>query len=348
MHFCGNYINEISIVVLILSNSWPALKFLSAVWDLILLVGYPTCAYLWGMLKIAYHPAYCHAVPEGHRFPMEKYELLPQQLLYEGSCTADNFFEPVPATRSQILAVHDAGYLHSLEEGTIDARAQRKIGFAWSRDLIRREKLIMGGTLQAAEFALVHGVAFNIAGGTHHAFANRGEGFCLLNDNAIAAQYLLDTGQAKRVLIVDLDVHQGNGTAAIFRHEPRVFTFSMHGAGNYPFQKECSDLDMPLPTGYGDEAYLALLRHQLPLLISRILPDFIFYLCGVDVLEDDSMGRLGMSLEGCKERDRLVLHMAHSHHIAIACSMGGGYSPSMRRIVEAHANTYRLALRLYF
>lgn len=300
------------------------------------------------MLKIAYHSNYKHRLPEGHRFPMEKYELIPQQLLHEGTCTAENFFEPDVANEAHILAVHTQEYINDLKNQTLSKSAARKIGFPLSEALVKRESIITQGTIMASEFALKYGIAMNIAGGTHHAYTHRGEGFCLFNDQAIGARYLLSKGLAKKVLIVDLDVHQGNGTAEIFQKDPLVFTFSMHGAGNYPFHKEESDLDIALPDGTGDKEYLELLKENLPKLIKGQQPDFIYYLCGVDILESDKLGRLSCSMDGCKERDRFVLQTCKNHKIPVMCSMGGGYSPDIKVIVEAHANTYRLAQEIYF
>lgn len=300
------------------------------------------------MLKIAYHHIYKHPLPEGHRFPMDKYELIPQQLLHEGTCTAENFFEPGVADEVHILAVHTQDYINDLKNQTLSKSAARKIGFPLSETLVKRESIITQGTIQASEFALKYGIAMNIAGGTHHAYSNRGEGFCLYNDQAIGARYLLHKGLAKKVLIVDLDVHQGNGTAEIFQNDPSVFTFSIHGAGNYPFQKEKSDLDIALPDATGDTVYLKTLKETLPKLIEEQQPDFIYYLCGVDILESDKLGRLSCTIDGCKERDRYVLQTCQDYKIPVMCSMGGGYSPDLKIIVEAHANTYRLAQEIYF
>lgn len=299
------------------------------------------------MLKIAYHPIYKHPLPEGHRFPMEKYELLPQQLLHEGTCTEANFFTPAPAGMEHILAAHDPEYYRNLINLDIDPRAVRKTGFPLSEALVEREIKIAGGTIQAAEYALEHGVAMNIAGGTHHAYSDRGEAFCLLNDQAIAARYLQKKKLAEKILIVDLDVHQGNGTAAIFQDDDSVFTFSMHGKNNYPFKKETSDLDIPLPDGTGDKEYLEILKNTLPNLIKDQQPDFIFYLSGVDIVASDKLGKLGCSVEGSKERDRFVLQTCHDLKIPVEVSMGGGYSPDIKTIIEAHANTYRLAQEIW-
>ncbi|WP_425076578.1 histone deacetylase family protein [Psychroserpens sp. S379A] len=300
------------------------------------------------MLKIAHHPIYKHPLPEGHRFPMLKYELLPEQLLYEGTCSEANFFKPKIPECEHILRVHTQAYYQDLKQLTLDKRAARKIGFPLSKALIKREIIIADGTIKASEFALNHGVAMNIAGGTHHAYTNRGEAFCLLNDQAIGARYLQKLGLAKSILIVDLDVHQGNGTAEIFHDDDSVFTFSMHGKANYPFKKETSDLDIALETNTKDEEYLIILKKTLPKLIQQQQPDFIYYLCGVDIIASDKLGKLALSIEGCKARDRFVLETCKLNRIPVMCSMGGGYSPEIKTIVEAHANTFRLAQELFF
>jgi acetoin utilization deacetylase AcuC-like enzyme len=300
------------------------------------------------MLKIAFHPIYKHSLPEGHRFPMLKYELLPEQLVYEGTCTEANFFEPEIPDDSHILRVHTEAYYQDLNQLTLDKRAARKLGFPLSADLVKREIIIADGTMKASEFALKNGIAMNIAGGTHHAYSDHGEAFCLLNDQAIGARYLQHKKLAEKILIVDLDVHQGNGTAEIFANDPSVFTFSMHGKGNYPFKKEVSDLDIALENDANDDSYLKLLYETLPKLIKTERPDFIYYLCGVDVVASDKLGRLGLSLEGCKERDRFVLQSCKDAKIPVMCSMGGGYSPDIKIILEAHANTFRVAQDLFF
>lgn len=299
------------------------------------------------MLPIAYHSIYKHPLPESHRFPMIKYELLPQQLLHEGTAIPSDFYEPALPDMANILAVHDKTYIEELLNLSLDPRAVRKIGFPLSAELVERELRIAQGTIWGVQQALQHGIAFNIAGGTHHAYSNRGEAFCLLNDQAIAAQHLINNKLAKKVLIVDLDVHQGNGTAEIFTGNNDVFTFSMHGKTNYPFKKEISDLDIALPDNTSDEEYLSILRDVLPKLIDEQKPDFIFYLSGVDILASDKLGKLGCSLNGCKQRDEFVLSLCHKLEIPVQCSMGGGYSPDIKVIIEAHANTYRVARGLY-
>lgn len=300
------------------------------------------------MLKIAFHPIYKHPLPIKHRFPMGKYEILPEQLLYEGTVTDDNFFAPEPLDEATILTTHDADYWHRLKNLQLTPREIRATGFPLSAQLVHREIVIAQGSIDCARFAMQHGVALNIAGGTHHAFTNRGEGFCLLNDIALAANYLLNNHLVQRVLVVDLDVHQGNGTAQIFKDDDRVFTFSMHGERNYPLRKEQSDLDIGFPDNTRDAPYLKRLSETLPMLIDMVQPDFIFFQSGVDVLATDKLGRLGLSMEGCKQRDRIVFENCQKNDIPVAVSMGGGYSERMAIIVEAHANTYRLAQELYF
>ena len=300
------------------------------------------------MLKIAYHPIYKHNLPEGHRFPMEKYDLLPQQLLYEGTCKEENFFKPEIPNNKYFFMVHDPEYVSDLMNMTLNQKAARKIGFPLNEDLTAREMIIADGTIKASEFALKYGIAMNIAGGTHHAFTNKGEGFCMLNDQAIGARYLLQKELANKILIIDLDVHQGNGTAEIFYNDPTVFTFSMHGKSNYPFHKEKSDLDIPLENGANDTSYLSILKEVLPDLITKEHPDFIYYLCGVDVIQTDKLGKLSLTIEGCKERDRFVLQTCKNHNIPVMCSMGGGYSPDIKIIIDAHANTFRLAQEIFF
>ena len=300
------------------------------------------------MLKIAFHPIYKHPLPEGHRFPMEKYDLLPKQLLHEGTCEDENFFKPDLIDESLILRAHTTAYVDRLKNLDLSKKEIRVSGFPLSQELVDREQIIAQGTIDASKYALEYGVSMNIAGGTHHAFSDRAEAFCLLNDQAIAARYLQDQNLAQKILIVDLDVHQGNGTAEIFQNDDSVFTFSMHGKGNYPFRKETSDLDIEIPDATGDEAYLKQLKEVLPELIERTQPDFIFYLCGVDILATDKLGRLSCTIKGCKERDRFVLQTCHDLQIPVECSMGGGYSKEIKYIIEAHANTYRAAQQIYF
>jgi acetoin utilization deacetylase AcuC-like enzyme len=279
---------------------------------------------------------------------MEKYDLIPEQLLYEGTISSSNLFAPSELSEEIILSTHDQSYWEKLKNLQLTKQEQRKTGFPLSKELIKRERIINQGTIDASLFSLEFGVAMNIAGGTHHAFTNRGEGFCLLNDIAIAARYLLNNNLANKILVVDLDVHQGNGTAEIFRNENAVYTFSMHGGHNYPLQKEKSDLDIPLADGCDDKEYLRLLYATLPRLIDQFQPDFIFYQAGVDVLSTDKLGRLGMSRDGCKLRDKYVLKLAYENDIPITVVMGGGYSEKIAHIIDAHANTFRLAQEIFF
>lgn len=307
------------------------------------------------MFPIAFHPIYKHPLPDGHRFPMIKYELLPQQLLLDGTATTTDFFEPSKLCEDiDVLRVHTDQYLEDLKSLSLERRAARKLGFPLSDQLVERELRIAQGTIEGCLKALDHGIAMNIAGGTHHAYADHGEAFCLLNDQAIAARYLQHHGLAEKILVVDLDVHQGNGTAAIFQNDDSVFTFSMHGAGNYPFKKEQSDLDIAMPDGTTDQDYLKELYHTLPDVIAQEQPDFIFYLAGVDVVATDKLGRLGLTQQGCKKRDEFAFSAfakaksKQHHRIPVQVSMGGGYSPEIKLIIEAHANTYRVAKDIFF
>ena len=299
------------------------------------------------MIPIAFDPIYVLPLPENHRFPMEKYDLLPKQLVHEGTCDPEDFFSPLAVDDQIVKVIHQKEYVDRLKHMKLDLSEVRKIGFPISQQLVEREFIIAGGTIEGALKSLESGISFNIAGGTHHAHSSHGEAFCMLNDQAIAARYLLDHQHAKKVLIIDLDVHQGNGTAEIFKKEERVFTFSMHGKKNYPFRKENSDWDIALEDDTGDEVYLNLLNDTLPRLFERVDPDFVFYLSGVDVVDTDRLGRLGLSIEGCKKRDEQVLKFCHKRSLPAQCSMGGGYSKDIKLIIEAHANTYRLAQQIY-
>ena len=300
------------------------------------------------MLKIAYSPIYHHPLPEGHRFPMAKYSLLPEQLIYEGSCSSQNFFNPEKLDEAQILRTHTREYWNKLKEQNLNRKEERRTGFPLTAELVEREITICQGTIDNARFALDYGISMNIAGGTHHAYQDRGEGFCLLNDIAIASHWLLDNTAIQQILVVDLDVHQGNGTAKIMENEDRVFTFSMHGANNYPLRKESSDLDIDLPDGIDDICYLKILKTELGQLLDKVRPEFIFFQSGVDILKTDKLGRLGLTTDGCKQRDKYVLNTCKKNHIPVAVNMGGGYSQKLSDIVEAHANTFRLAQEIWF
>lgn len=299
-------------------------------------------------MKVAFAPVYKYSLPEGHRFPMEKYELLPEQLLYEGTLDREDFFHPDQLSEADILQVHTPDYWRKLKEQSISRKEERKIGFPMRADLVDRGRYIARGTYECALHAQSEGVSLNIAGGTHHAFADHGEGFCVFNDIALASRMLLHEKKVRQILIVDLDVHQGNGNAAIFSNDSRVFTFSMHGAKNYPLKKPKSDLDIGWPDKTTGSKYLPELDNLLPKLIDRVKPDLIFYQSGVDVLEADKLGRLSLSIQECMERDWVVFSQAHRHHIPVVATMGGGYSERIAHIIDAHANTFRTAKDVFF
>jgi acetoin utilization deacetylase AcuC-like enzyme len=301
------------------------------------------------MLKIAFDRNYIYPLEKDHRFPMVKYELIPEQLLREGTCTEDNFFIPKILSEDDALKTHDKSYYNRLCNLNLTKKEERPIGFPMSKELVYRERRIARGTIECCDFSLKYGVSLNIAGGTHHAFYDRGEAFCMLNDQAIAANVLLANGRGiDKILIIDLDVHQGNGTASIFNNSSDVFTLSFHGKNNYPFRKERSDLDIEFDDDTDDDFYLKKLKKHLPEVIEKFEPNFIFYLSGVDVLSNDKLGKLGLSLRGCKERDRFVLDICKKNKIPLQISMGGGYSSNLKDIIEAHSNTFRLAQELFF
>ncbi|WP_435979177.1 histone deacetylase family protein [Psychrobacter sp. DM4] len=300
------------------------------------------------MLKIAYSDIFRYSVPDKHRFPMQKYTMIPERLLREGTITPDNFFAPKRLSEDEILTTHTPEYWYKLKTQTLTRKEARPIGFEMTPELVNRGRHIAHATYECALYAQEYGVAMNVAGGTHHAFADHGEGFCVLNDVCIASNLLLSREQAKQILIIDLDVHQGNGNASIMINEPRVFVFSMHGAKNYPFRKETSDLDIEFANDTGDEEYLQVLHDTLPRLIRDVAPDMIFYQSAVDVLATDKLGKLGLTQAGCKARDEYVLHQAKAASIPVAIVMGGGYSEDIEDVVEAHCNTFRVAQQIYF
>ena len=285
-------------------------------------------------------------LPEGHRFPMLKYELIPDQLLYEGLVSRDQFFSPKKIKEKWVEKAHDRNYIHNLKSLSLTKSEIRKTGFPLTKELVEREYMITEGSRLCVDYALEFGAAANIAGGTHHAFRNKGEGFCLFNDVAVASYYALEKFNMDQILVVDLDVHQGNGTASIFRKDHRVYTFSMHGKKNYPFKKEISDLDVELDDGIEDNEYLKTLEHTIKKLDTTLHPNLIFYISGVDILSTDKLGRLNVSREGCKKRDEIVYEFAQKNNIPIVTSMGGGYSEKIYDIVEAHCNTYKCMLQL--
>ncbi|MBU2018271.1 MAG: histone deacetylase [Bacteroidetes bacterium] len=299
------------------------------------------------MLRIAYSPLYKHPVPENHRFPMEKYEWIYHQLQLEGIANLGCFFEPEQLVKEFALKVHKEEYFDRFVQLKLTPKEQRQTGFQHDQQLIMRELVIAEGTRRAVDYALKDGIAFNIAGGTHHAFTNRGEGFCMLNDQAIAAAYFIEKFPDKKVLILDLDVHQGNGTAEIFKNNDSVFTFSMHGKSNYPIRKEYSDWDIALENDTQDELYLHFLSKSLEEFKKNHEFDLVFYQAGVDVLETDKLGKLKVSMEGVKKRDTLVLEYCHQSNIPAVVCMGGGYSQDTRLVLEAHMSLFRQAFLLF-
>jgi acetoin utilization deacetylase AcuC-like enzyme len=300
------------------------------------------------MLKIAFDQSYIHPLKTGHRFPMEKYELIPEQLLRRNICDENNFFRPTKISKSDIMYTHDEHYYNNLVNLSLGKLERRMIGFPLTDDLILREHIIAQGTIQNSLFALDFGVSMNIAGGTHHAYRTKPGAFCMLNDQAIAANYLLKNQLANKIMIIDLDVHQGDGTASIFQDNSNVFTLSFHGEKNYPFRKQKSDFDFGFEDNTTDEYYLKVLSNTIPKLVDSFQPDFIFYLAGVDILENDKLGRLGVSIEGCKKRDQFVLEFCKANSLPLQVSMGGGYSVYLKEIIDAHSNTFELAQELYF
>tara|TARA_B100000674_G_scaffold421590_1_gene373315 strand:- start:3069 stop:3908 length:840 start_codon:yes stop_codon:yes gene_type:complete len=279
---------------------------------------------------------------------MIKYELIPEQLLRENTCSPDNFFEPGIISDKIVLKTHEQEYFERFKNLKLTKKEVREIGFPLSKELVTREMTIAQGTIDCINYSLKNGISMNIAGGTHHAFYDRGEAFCMLNDQAIAAKYLINKKLAKKIMIIDLDVHQGNGTASIFSTNKEVFTISFHGKKNYPFRKEKSDIDVEFDDNTGDQFYLTKLKNLIPNAIDNFKPDFIFYLSGVDVLNNDKLGRLGLSIDGCKERDKFILELCNKNSIPVQVSMGGGYSELLKNIIEAHSNTFRLAQEIYF
>ena len=300
------------------------------------------------MLKIAYNQNYIYPLEENHRFPMIKYELIPEQLIRENTCSSENFFSPTKIDSKIVLKTHQREYFERFTSLKLSKKEIREIGFPLSQELVERELQIAEGTIKGVKYSIKNGISMNIAGGTHHAFYDRGEAFCMLNDQAIATNYIIQEGLFKKILIIDLDVHQGNGTASLFNSNPNVYTLSFHGKKNYPFRKEKSDLDMEFDDNTNDEEYLKVLRETIPKVIDQFEPEFIFYLSGVDVLENDKLGRLSLTIDGCKERDRFILEICKNNSIPVQVSMGGGYSMILKNIIEAHSNTFRLAQEIFF
>jgi acetoin utilization deacetylase AcuC-like enzyme len=295
-------------------------------------------------MKCVYHPAYQVALPSGHPFPISKYPLLKDLILAEGLIEDGNLLTPEPLGLDTAALVHTAEYLAKLDGPGLSAAEQRRLGMPWSQALWTRSRLAAGGTLLAAQTALIEGMAVNLAGGTHHAFPDHGEGFCVLNDTAVAIAELRRRGSIVRAAVVDLDVHQGNGTAAIFENVDEVFTFSMHGARNYPSQKMRSSLDVALNDGVGDDEYLETLAAHLPSVLERSRPDIAFYLAGVDVAAGDRYGKLALSEEGIRRREQYVIEAVRSRGLPLVIVLAGGYAPTRARTAELHAHTIREAV----
>ena len=285
-------------------------------------------------------------LPDGHTFPMEKYSRLRELVVSEGIIDAGDLRVPDAATREQLGLVHTSRYVDAVFDGTLDAREQRRIGFPWSPAMAERARRSVGATIAATRRALVSGASANLAGGTHHGFPDHGEGYCVFNDVAVAARIARQDHGISRVLVVDLDVHQGNGTAAIFADDPSVFTLSVHAASNFPFRKEQSDLDVELPDGTGDLAYLDALDEALDTALRRAKPELIFYVAGADPYEGDRLGRLALSIEGLRERDSRVVDLASRLKVPLVVTMAGGYCADVDVIARIHANTVREAARI--
>ena len=286
---------------------------------------------------------YVVPLPQGHRFPIEKYARLRDRILAEGLVESAHMHEPERVAHIDLLAVHHADYVERLSGGRLSAAEERRLGFPWSPDLVERSLRAVGATCEAVECALGAGVAINLAGGTHHAFPAHGEGFCVFNDVAVAVRHQLDKGGVRRVAIVDLDVHQGNGTNAIFADDARVFTFSMHGRKNYPFHKVPGSLDIELDDGTGDHEYLERLGEALPNVLAIASPDLVVYLAGADPHEGDRLGRLALTVDGLARRDHLVLRAAREVGIPVAITIAGGYGHDIDTTIEVHCRTARAA-----
>ena len=288
---------------------------------------------------------YAIPLPDGHRFPIEKYERLRDRVVAEALVLPEHLHEPARVRADDLTLVHDGSYVRAIEDGSLDATALRRIGFPWSPALAERSFRAVGGTVEAATMALDTGVTINLAGGTHHAFPSHGEGFCVFNDVAVAIRVLQRDGRIARTAVVDLDVHQGNGTHAIFAGDDSVFTFSMHGGRNYPFHKVAGRLDVELADGTSDDTYLALLAEKLPQIVEQSRPDLLFYLAGADPHEGDRLGRLKLTFDGLARRDVLVLSACRDIGIPVCITIAGGYGANIDDTVEAHLNTVRIAAR---
>lgn len=297
-------------------------------------------------MKVFYSDHYTVPLPEGHRFPMEKYRLLREKLIADSVLSPAELSEPELPSREIITLAHSAKYYDSFEAGTVEPMTIRRIGLPWSKELFYRSLASVGGAIGSARAALEDGIGGNLAGGTHHAFRDYGEGFCVFNDYAVVTLHLIKCGMIHRAAVVDLDVHQGNGNSAILGANPDVFIFSMHGEKNYPFTKVASTLDVELADGTSDDEYLSALEQNLPA-VFEFKPDIVLYQAGVDPLKEDSLGRLSLTHKGLMERDRIVMSECKSRAIPVSLGLGGGYSKPITHTVEAYANTYRIAKEIF-
>lgn len=295
-------------------------------------------------MKIFYTDHFVLPLPPEHRFPMQKYELLRQRVAESGLVAPENMRVPHAASDAEIIRAHDSDYLHRVQHGLLTPQEIRRIGFPWSPEMVERSRRSAGATIEACRAALEDGFAANLAGGTHHAFRDMGQGFCVFNDSAIAARAMQAEGRAQRVVIIDCDVHQGNGTASILAGDPTIFTFSIHGAKNFPFHKERSDLDVELEDGADDAAYLAALEKGLKQALALAQADLAIYLAGADPFIGDRLGRLALTKAGLAERDCLVFDYCQAAGLSLAITMSGGYAPQIEDIVDIHFQTIRAAV----
>jgi acetoin utilization deacetylase AcuC-like enzyme len=298
-------------------------------------------------LPVVYHPDYVTPLPEEHRFPMPKFKLLYELLLKDNLITTESTHRPNIANRDILQLVHDHDYVQKYCTGTLESKAQRRIGLPWSEGLVKRTCTAVGGTILTAQLALEYGICCNLAGGTHHAFPSYGSGFCIFNDLAIASRYLLSQGLVNKIFIIDLDVHQGDGTAYIFANDERVFTFSMHCEANFPYRKQLSNLDLSLPVGLDDDGYLQILAHHLTDLLTQIKPDLVLYDAGVDVHVDDRLGKLALTNMGVYRREMMVLTTCLAYGYPVAGVIGGGYSRNLPELIYRHSLLHRAAAQCY-
>lgn len=299
------------------------------------------------MIHIAYHESYPHSLKENHKFPMKKYSELRSRLVKLGIYDDKSFFSPDRISEEILAKTHTWEYINKVKSLQLEKLEERRLGFPQSDELYDRELRIANGTLVGALLALENGLSFNIAGGTHHAFTDKGEGFCIFNDIAVSANELISIGKIKRAMVIDLDVHQGNGTAEIFQNNKSVFTFSVHGKNNYPVKKEVSDLDIELDDLTDDDEYIETIEKYVPQLLDSFLPDIVYYIAGADILESDKFGRLSVSVAGAKKRDEIVFESCYQRKIPVVCVMGGGYSKDLEIILEAHINTFEIGKKIF-